>query len=385
MPRQRPQNPIHAAIETWVESLRSKGQYDEDENAAANLVASAPKRFTTYEPMVVLPAGSFRQPAWTGILQSCTVELRNSLWSLIVERISKATGPVLTHLAVTGGIPLRREGEEAENVLRSPSGLRMLYGDFGPADIEGNEPLDRDFAEAFWVSTRQNGIIQKWAPRWTMFSRGNIKEKARVLAFPRPRGVDKQWAVDLYAGIGYFVFSYARLGMKVLCWEINPWSVEGLRRGAIANKWKVKVLKGEELSTPLEEVMAGGEQIVVFQEDNQLALERIRTLQSSLGMAKEISHVNGGLLPTSEPTWKLSWDLADQSSETWLHLHENVGVQDMESRREELQGRLQQWAELEGNARTPRVEHIEQVKTFAPDVWHCVFDVHITRDNSNNT
>ncbi|KAK6858721.1 S-adenosyl-L-methionine-dependent methyltransferase [Apiospora arundinis] len=82
-----------------------------------------------------------------------------------------------------------------------------------------------------------------------MFRRGNIKEKARVLSFHEPTDPSlhhramslgelcNKWAVDMYAGIGYFVFSYAELGMRVLCWELNPWSVEGLRRGALANGW----------------------------------------------------------------------------------------------------------------------------------------------------
>ena len=47
------------------------------------------------------------------------------------------------------------------------------------------------------------------------------------------RSLGKSVLWDLYAGIGYFAFSYAKAGVgKVLCWEINPWSVDGLRRGA---------------------------------------------------------------------------------------------------------------------------------------------------------
>jgi tRNA wybutosine-synthesizing protein 2 len=162
--------------------------------------------------------------------------------------------------------------EEEENVLRSPAGLRMLFGDWGG---DGDDGGGLGGGGALWVATRQNGIAQVWAPRWTMFSRGNVKEKGRLLAFhddggqqdapplgedgveaqrrrrrraavaaalpPQTRG--EAWAVDLYAGIGYFAFSYARLGMRVLCWELNAWSVEGLRRGARANGWGVRVVR----------------------------------------------------------------------------------------------------------------------------------------------
>jgi tRNA G37 N-methylase Trm5 len=51
---------------------------------------------------------------------------------------------------------------------------------------------------------------------------GNIKEKARILGLPKhhlekfPTPVT---VVDMYAGIGYFSFSYAKAGVDVvLCW-----------------------------------------------------------------------------------------------------------------------------------------------------------------------
>ena len=387
MPKQRQQNPILAAIATWLASIHPVGQENEGDSWRDELLSTAPKRFTIYEPMALLPAGSFTQPPWTTLLPTLDRDACSSLWSLIQGQLSRNAGSTLTHLAVTEGIPLHREGEDAENVLRSPSGLRMLYGDFGPPQTEGDEAGSQDFERALWVSTKQNGIVQTWAPRWTMFSRGNVKEKARLLGFRASSSGSsnndgKPWAVDLYAGIGYFVFSYAALGLRVLCWEINPWSVEGLRRGARANRWSVKVVKGDELAQPMEEIMAGGEQIIVFLEDNQRALGRVRELQSSLGLARDIEHVNCGFLPTSEPTWRMAWDMTAPSTESWLHLHENVGVDDLESRRQSLQSRLEDWATADGDARIPRVTHVEQVKTFAPGVWHCVFDVHSTRSNN---
>lgn len=292
----------------------------------------------------------------------------------------------MTHLAVNEGIPLHKDGEDTENVRRSPSGLRMLFGDFGPAAVD-EQPKSSDFEDAFWVGTKQNGILQTWAPRWTMFSRGNVKEKARVLGFKRPPvGRGDVWAVDLYAGIGYFVFSYAALGMRVLCWEINPWSVEGLRRGAEANKWSVKVIQGEDLALPMETLLATGEKIIVFLESNERASKRIAEAQSA-GLATNIAHVNCGFLPTSEPVWESAWDTTRLAPEAWLHLHDNVGVADIESRRAAIQTTFATWAAAASGgrgSRVPSVEHVEQVKTFAPGVWHCVFDVCITGGSISN-
>ncbi|KAH6885804.1 S-adenosyl-L-methionine-dependent methyltransferase [Thelonectria olida] len=384
MPKQKTAkaSPIQSAIQTWISSVSTPDGKDELK-WKNELFNSAPKRFTIYEPMALLPSGSFTADIWIATLRNADQDSSAQLWSLILKELSTQAKEPLTHLAANEGIPLRKDGAEDENVLRSPSGLRILHGDFGQASVAAEGPTANDFDKALWVSTKQNGIFQTWAPRWTMFSRGNIKEKARLLDMGK-RTLGKletglsggPWAVDLYAGIGYFVFSYARLGMRVLCWEINPWSVEGLRRGAKANKWTVKVVQGEGLLLPVADILAGGEQIVVFLESNQEALGRIQSLQDQ-GIARDIQHINCGFLPTSEPVWKNTLEMCAPSSEAWLHLHENVGVHDTETRRDEIQRGFEGW--IDGvQVRTAKVEHIELVKTFAPGVWHCVFDVHVT-------
>ncbi|KAI1480805.1 S-adenosyl-L-methionine-dependent methyltransferase [Daldinia eschscholtzii] len=349
--------------------------------------------------MALLPAGSFDTAIWKQLLPALSNDQVDLLWAQILSEISKRTGGArLTHLAVNEGIPaaLRHSTPERldcgehemgaspapENILRSPTGLRILHGDFGPAPAENTVP---DFEHAFWVSTRQNGVFQTWAPRWTMFSRGNIKEKARLLNFHNGKDVGQRkspedtWAVDLYAGIGYFTFSYAKLGMRVLCWELNPWSVEGLRRGAKGNGWSVRVVKDEhDLALPMEELVNGGERIIVFLEDNRRAAQRIKELNKL-----DISHVNCGLLPTSDASWKDAWDIAthNKAEEAWLHLHENVGVADIEKRKGDIEQYFLGLATHDNADRTARVEHTELVKTFAPGVWHCVFDLYITRSS----
>ncbi|KAI0598706.1 S-adenosyl-L-methionine-dependent methyltransferase [Biscogniauxia sp. FL1348] len=410
-------NPISTAVTAWLRMRQVPQPLRE------LLAAQAPRRWTVYEPMALLPAGAFGSAAWEAALCSGAGEL----WQSILGEIGGKGAPPLTHLAVNEGIPLcaaEGEGEGSiggggdgggggsssggSNILRSPSGLRMLHGDFGP-DAPVPDGAGEAFERALWVSARQNGIFQTWAPRWTMFSRGNVKEKARLLDFHRrgqrgsgdtgehgdghlahrasvsSSGLRDAWAVDLYAGIGYFVFSYAKQGMRVLGWELNPWSVEGLRRGARGNGWSVKVVRGLELARPMAEILAGGEQIVVFLEDNAHAASRIRELRS-YGVGLEVLHVNCGLLPTSDAVWRDAWDIAGgEGEQAWLHLHENVGVADIDRRK----GEIEQWfTELATNEkdqsrpRHARVEHAELVKTYAPGVWHCVFDVYIQRSSS---
>ncbi|KAK7921641.1 hypothetical protein PG985_009663 [Apiospora marii] len=402
-PKQKPVLPIEAAITAWASNLPAESGAPGEINAT-ELAAQAPKRWTVYEPMVLLPSGSFASPAWVSLKSTLSTTQLGDLWSRILSEISRKSGTSFTHLAVNEGIPLHlREQDDCgpaeegkENILRSPSGLQVLYGDFGSCDLHlaGEEVSEADFEAAFWVSTKQNGIHQTWAPRWTMFSRGNIKEKARVLSFHEPiepalqhRAMSSsvlcnQWAVDMYAGIGYFVFSYAKLGMRVLCWELNPWSVEGLRRGALANGWSVRVIRGAELTSDVDfsEIVAGDVKIVVFQEDNAMALQRIQKARKKLAKQQlDVLHVNCGFLPSSELCWKDAMEIAKESPQAWLHLHENVSVADIEKRRLDIKETLAGMVPRGDPSRTCAlvdVEHAELVKTYAPGVWHCVFDAY---------
>ncbi|AEO61455.1 hypothetical protein MYCTH_2311624 [Thermothelomyces thermophilus ATCC 42464] len=530
-PPKQKQNALQAAISSWLDSLPPVLVESITERVAADaganvdtkrlLLAGAPKRWVVYEPMVLLPSGSFTNQPWPALLSSLYPSQREALWTAILGQLSPTNKPPLTHLAINEGIPLHlpsqpsgtegddnpagEEEHKEENLLRSPTRLQPLHGSFGNSSPPAN-PTPSDFDSAFWVSTKQNGLVQTWAPLHTMFSRGNIKEKARLLSFhhrtrPGPgsgsgpgtrseagqddapptaktmtppqapaadlrggggttrsmgsssssssRRQQRQYAVDLYAGIGYFAFSYARLGLRVLCWELNPWSVEGLRRGAAANGFSVRVVvprtphparlsssssssfpgggggggggdsrhlldveEEEEEEEKEEDVLAGDEQIVVFLEDNRHAAGRIRGWRARSGGGIEVLHVNCGFLPSSQPVWKDAWGMVvsgdggddgddgssngdgaeggegDGEGQSWLHLHENVGVADIETRRAEIQGLFDGWATEEnrkqgaGGRRTARVEHVELVKTYAPGVWHCVFDVSITRSNA---
>ncbi|KAJ3575143.1 hypothetical protein NPX13_g4128 [Xylaria arbuscula] len=467
-PRQK-RNPIEVAINSWYDRYETLLK---DHHNVSDLITQSPKRWTAYGSLVLLPAGSFTSAAWCDALNLTTTNsshdlIKNGkntsedkgkprghklLWGMILDEISSPPKAKLTNLAVNEGIPLHSKtgddgpsdqllGHASENILRSPGGLRMLYGDFGPSTTaQPGKVTEDDFSRAFWVSTKQNGITQTWAPRWTMFSRGNIKEKARLLGFHDAKDSTTSTqnqqscdlshrhiplkqrqgalAVDLYAGIGYFAFCYAALGFRVLCWELNPWSVEGLRRGAEANGWSVRVVHltpettdgSREEDKMLREILAGGETIVVFLEDNTRAAGRIRRLDelsresktqhkeneddrngrsTELRMSR-ITHVNCGLLPTSQGSWGTAWEIARDAQRAWFHIHENVGVSDIETMKEEICGWFAERArslEASGDADTHtdvRAEHVELVKTFAPDVWHCVFDLYVKRSTDRN-
>ncbi|KAL2053489.1 hypothetical protein ABVK25_006141 [Lepraria finkii] len=350
--------------------------------------------YTIYPPLLLLPASDFSTLKAT-VAADLDAGDFSSLYSMLCEAFK------VTHIALNAPIPanvakeravqdshiqkqvMSHATDSAPNILRSPTGLTPLQGDFGPVLSPGHVPTEKDFTSAFWCTARQNGIFQNWAPRYTMFSRGNVTEKARVLELEslteermgkKPRQVS---AVDLYAGIGYFAFSYAQAGVgKVLCWEINPWSVNGLRRGARGNKWDVKVINSGEY---LEEKDCGDETLLVFQESNEHAAKRIDEMRNKI---PPVAHVNCGYLPSSKDSWGVAVQVLDPAG-GYIHAHENVAKRDIEGRETEIVMIFtelvnKKFGQKFGEQRSIECEHVELVKSYAPGVMHCVFDIVIS-------
>lgn len=333
--------------------------------------------------MLLLPSGAHAGDRWPALLTAGLESHHEKLWVSICEAFK------VTHIALNAVIPGCVDSDhERANTIRSPTNLTPLYGDFGPSlpPPPEHEPGIKDFRDAFWCGATQNGILQTWAPRYTMFSRGNLSEKTRVLGFRSltrdglgGSGPSEISAVDLYAGIGYFAFSYAKAGVgKVLCWEINAWSVEGLRRGAVGNGWSCRILEGGQ-KAEVGQADIPDEQLVVFKESNELAVARTENMRAKI---PPIRHVNCGLLPSSSDSWKTAVCLLDPVQGGWIHAHENVNAKDIERKKAEVVKTFT--ALVVAYARGPiryhaRVlcEHVETVKSYGPRVNHCVFDIAI--------
>ncbi|RMZ84738.1 hypothetical protein DV737_g985, partial [Chaetothyriales sp. CBS 132003] len=214
---------------------------------------TVPKRFTLYSPALFLP-GNFAEHglAWTAVYDSLDDEAKQNLFASIAESFCRS-GKDVSRIAINAAIPSTIGLKDQENRLRSPCQLLPVYGDFGPSSLheQTGRATKADFDAAFWLSASQDaGISQVWAPRWTMFSRGNTREKARILRHDErkfPGMTEKELGtpvgeaevLDMYVGIGYFAFSYLKNGVKrVWGWDLNPWSIEGLRRGCEKNGWR---------------------------------------------------------------------------------------------------------------------------------------------------
>lgn len=316
------------------------------------LVQHVPKKWTVYPPMILLNSGTFDSDVWTKLFEDGSV--KDAFFSHILSSGVFASG--LTHIAVNKPIV-------EEDVMRRPFNILPIYGDFGPKPTEKifDDPTELDFERAFWCSAVQNGIYQTWAPRFTMFSRGNIREKKRVLE--ECKDANKKCVFDLYSGIGYFTLSYLRNNATVFCWEINPWSIQGLIKSVTKNGYKFKLIRRQDPFDHISYANCNKEGVLVyiFHESNEFAMDRYR----NLGQILPITHINLGLLPTSVPSWPITKALVQNSSSgTLIHVHENVHVNDF--------ARIGQKA---ANYFEGKMVAINKVKTFAPDVWHVVIDI----------
>jgi tRNA wybutosine-synthesizing protein 2 len=365
------------AMERAVRSWLSENSIPQSTWSA--LLKKLGRSYTIYGHMLLLPANALSGPEWDAIDSHLQPTSLDSLCALLCKHLK------ITNIAVNRPIPPRQENSQDENILRAPTNFTPIYGDFGPETCD-LPPTIEDFDAAFWVTARQNGISQIWAPRWTMFSRGNISEKARLLTLPSvvkmvDEGRRSGWgcaAVDLYCGIGYFSFSYVKAGVtKVLGWDLNPWSVEGLRRGARANKWDVTVY--EDGKTELNHVAGGEARLLIFNESNKHAPERIASMKEEL---PPIRHINCGMLPSSRASLQLASTILDARYDGWVHVHENFLVEEIELKaegtRQELQSLLAE--QRKGEVRVG-VEHINRLKSYAPGVMHCVIDILVEASN----
>jgi tRNA wybutosine-synthesizing protein 2 len=405
------EKPLRKAIHEALATLPSTILSDLSLTTSA-LADSFPLGYSIYPPLLLLPHNAFTSPPWALLLTthpppSSTLK---PLWTHLAALMGTS------HIAINSPIPLMQQtsGVDDENILRSPINITPLHGSFGPLPTPQtlSSPTQSDFETALWVTTTQNGIHQTWAPLFTMFSRGNIREKTRLLHLPstsssshssspsssHDEGEEKEAVVDMYSGIGYFSFSYRASGKKpVFCFELNPWSVEGLRRGVGLNGWTCKIMT--DTTDTLSESLVSNSSSRLDQRAHSLArmdgadqgvdffiypisnARALSILNASSPYMPPIRHVNLGLLPRSRDSWRDAVGLVNKNRGGWIRAHENVGVEEMEERKEEVERVLQRYLDDEERKARAKVEHVERVKMYAPGVVHCVFDVWIEGEN----
>lgn len=198
-----------------------------------------------------------------------------------------------------------------------------------------------------WVMVRENGLRYGFDMTKSMFSSGNVSEKARIAQMDC-RG---ETVVDLYAGIGYYTLPLAVHGRaeRVLACEWNTDAIAALRFNLRENgvEGVVEVLEG----------------------DNRV---------TTLGVPDMIAHrVHLGLIPSSEEGWPIAVRLLRDEG-GMLHVHGNMLEEAVEVWLERIKREVAGMGKGLGRTwarRGVKCVHVERVKSYAPSVWHFVADV----------
>jgi tRNA G37 N-methylase Trm5 len=278
-------------------------------------------------------------------------------------------------------------------------------------DSNDTTPSQETFLQAYWAETCQNHVWYRWAPMFTMFSAGNITEKERIAKSRPIFDAHGKTVVDLYAGIGYFSLVYlVHAGAKVVhACEWNPWSVQGLLQGADKNgiSWKAYQGKATDKSPrerqPFEQSLLSPPHQQQQQKQQQLTRGKKRKEYGELIVYPgdnaqwieffegQAHHINLGLIPSAEPGWVLGVRALCPKEGGYLHVHHNIRVGEEETFKTYLLQRLRDlfatWKQCSScSSSSPRadrccsswsidIRHVENVKSFAPLVFHYVLDV----------
>eukprot|EP00088_Acartia_fossae_P039758 TRINITY_DN4137_c0_g1_i17.p1 TRINITY_DN4137_c0_g1~~TRINITY_DN4137_c0_g1_i17.p1 ORF type:complete len:383 (-),score=30.59 TRINITY_DN4137_c0_g1_i17:523-1638(-) len=204
-----------------------------------------------------------------------------------------------------------------------------------------------------WVHIVENRIRYNFDVTKSMFCRGNITEKMRVAKFDCSTEV----VVDLFAGIGYFVLPYLvhANARHVYACEWNPNSVEALK-------------------VNLEDAGVADRCTVLLGDNREVAPSNVA------------DRVNLGLIPSSEISWKTGV-CALKPSGGVLHIHSNVEVKSNQTKQESFATTGQHILHCiqtlvkehkEGDY-CCEIVHTECVKSYAPRIYHVVFDLKISQ------
>ena len=301
---ERPSVDPHQRMKVAVEAWLGTHEIQQDD-----LLHCLPMKWERLGELVLLPREVMSTPAWTAIQHHPAV---NGLWKGIADALN----------AMSLGV----QAPIANDRFRS-SQVEMLTG-------------------SSQVEFLDHGLLYAFDAAKVMFSSGNVTERRRIASL----NMEGEVVVDAYAGVGYYTFPmlvHAKASHVHAC-EINPASLEGLRRGAALN--------GIE------------DRLTVHPGDNASTLPALKGLADRCHM---------GLLPSSEAVWE-SGLLTLKPTGGMLHVHMNVEEEHIESWCESTVQRFQALADEHGLQVKVSNAHLEKVKWFAPRVRHVVLDVKVT-------
>jgi tRNA wybutosine-synthesizing protein 3 len=287
---------------------------------SVDLISRIPDKFEYLSDVLMIPRDAFLESEWQPLM--------TEIWRQVCE--TKGLQLMPTRVARKAYID---SGEKRQ------SHVELLY----------TSPQMIPTRSKGWVEIRENGIIYGFDMTRVMFSSGNVTEKARMAKI----GCKGETIVDLFCGIGYYALPFLIHGDAafVHAHEWNPDSVDAL-------KWN---LERNHVSHKCQ----------VHFGDNQ---------KSAPTLGSIADRVNLGLLPTSEKAWPLAVQVMKPEG-GWMHVHDNVAVEDRESWELHVVNSMQKLAQQYGKKWKIECAHVEKVKSYAPKVYHYVADIHCKQIN----
>jgi tRNA wybutosine-synthesizing protein 2 len=173
-----------------------------------------------------------------------------------------------------------------------------------------------------------------------MWSQGNKNEKIRLMKIAKPR----ETIVDMFAGIGYFSIILAKYSnpKKIYAIDINPKAIEFLRKNVWLNNVedKIEILQGDcrEFAQFLENT---ADRIIM------------------------------GYLFNTEKFLPYAFRIAKNNAT--IHFHRTIKEEEIDKIKEKL---------IKIGTRNKvkiKVLNVKKVKSYAPKIWHVVFDMKIIK------
>jgi tRNA wybutosine-synthesizing protein 2 len=187
---------------------------------------------------------------------------------------------------------------------------------------------------------REHGCLFLLDVSKVMWSQGNKEERLRLTKLAKP----KETVVDMFAGIGYFSIFVAKYCSpeKIYAIDINPKAVEYLRKNVWLNgvESRIEVLQGDcrKFAVLLEETA-----------------DRV---------------IMGYLFKTED---FLPYALKISKNNAYIHLHRTARVGEVEK----LEKKIVNIGRKKGFK--IKVLRMKKVKSYAPKVFHVVFDLRVKR------
>jgi len=212
--------------------------------------------------------------------------------------------------------------KDISKIVRKPK-IEIIYG------CKNTQTLNKEHGCKFLLNVSD-----------IMWSQGNKNEKMRLVKMIKP----KETIVDMFAGIGYFSIIIAKYcdPKKIYAIDINPKAIEYLRKNVWLNEVenKIEVLQGDcrRFAKPLENIA------------NRIIMGYLFKTEKFLPYALKIAKNN-----------------------SVIHFHRTVKEEEIKKIGKKLV--------KTGNKNKVKIKilKIKKVKSYAPKIWHVVYDLNIKK------